>query len=485
MLVERPTEAVLHGRQRCRDVTFVLPDRIRIRDLSAGDTLVDLALRVLPTVPRRPHRPPRRPGTRAPSRRRHRAAVARPPAAAGELESGAGPTARGRVARVLRVGLTGGIGSGKSTAARRFAARGAVLVDSDVLAREVVAPGTDGLAEVVAAFGDGVLGRDGALDRPALAAVVFADPPARERLNAIVHPRVRDRTEQLAAAAAADAIVVQDVPLLVETASPAAFALVVVVHADAAVRVRRLVDARGMSAADARARIAAQADDDTRRAAADVWLDNTGRPRRWRPRSTRCGTGGSCPSRPTCGDRRPVLAPPGGPVAPDPGWAAAATGSPLVWPGPPGSPPARRHTSARPLCPGCPRSTSSTSSSPSTPAPTSRRSGPRSTPPGSPVWTSGPVRRAEWGHAGADPGCPVRVHGCAAGSPAWRAALLRRDWLRDDAVARARAPGWRCCAAQTGRRRRPWEEAAVTRMDDWAASSGWSASLDGVRTGHR
>ena len=140
---------------------------------------------------------------------------------------------------MLRVGLTGGIGSGKSTAALRFAELGAVLVDSDVLAREVVAAGTEGLGEVVTAFGAGVLGRDGELDPPALAAVVFGDPRARARLNAIVHPRVRDRAEELIAAAARDAIVVQDVPLLVETGMGAAFALVVVVHADPQARVRR------------------------------------------------------------------------------------------------------------------------------------------------------------------------------------------------------------------------------------------------------
>src|SRR6185503_18951253 len=118
---------------------------------------------------------------------------------------------------MLRVGLTGGIGSGKSTAAHRCAELGAVLVDSDVLAREVVAGGSEGLGEVVAAFGADVLGSDGELDRPALAAVVFGDPRARARLNAIVHPRVRDRAEELIVAAPDDAIVVQDVPLLVET----------------------------------------------------------------------------------------------------------------------------------------------------------------------------------------------------------------------------------------------------------------------------
>jgi len=182
------------------------------------------------------------------------------------------------VAAVLRIGLTGGIGSGKSTAARRLVARGAVLVDSDVLAREVVAPGSEGLAAVVAAFGDGVLTPDGSLDRPGLAAVVFADPAARRRLDAIVHPRVRDRSAELVAAAPADAIVVQDVPLLVETGMAASFPLVVVVDADAEERVRRLVGDRGMDEADARARIAAQAGDQARRAAADVLLDNSGAP---------------------------------------------------------------------------------------------------------------------------------------------------------------------------------------------------------------
>ena len=132
---------------------------------------------------------------------------------------------------MLRVGLTGGIGSGKSTVARRLVQRGAVLVDSDVLAREVVEPGTDGLAEIVAAFGPAVLDAGGALDRPALAAVVFGDPAARERLNGIVHPRVRRRSAELIAAAPADAVVVQDIPLLVEGAMGARFPLVVVVHA--------------------------------------------------------------------------------------------------------------------------------------------------------------------------------------------------------------------------------------------------------------
>jgi dephospho-CoA kinase len=116
---------------------------------------------------------------------------------------------------VLKVGLTGGIGSGKSEVARLLAERGAVIVDSDALARDAVAPGSPGLAEVVAAFGPDVIGPDGALDRPALGRVVFADPAARARLEAIVHPRVRALADEAFAAAAPDAVVVNDVPLLV------------------------------------------------------------------------------------------------------------------------------------------------------------------------------------------------------------------------------------------------------------------------------
>jgi dephospho-CoA kinase len=172
------------------------------------------------------------------------------------------------------VGLTGGIGAGKSAVARRLARRGAVLIDSDVLAREVVAPGTDGLAEVVAAFGPQVLGPDGGLDRPALGARVFGDDTARRRLEGIIHPRVRHRSAELVAAAAPDAVVVNDVPLLVEVGLAPSYHLVVVVEAELAARVRRLVDTRGMTPEQAHARIAAQADDAHRRAAADVLLRN-------------------------------------------------------------------------------------------------------------------------------------------------------------------------------------------------------------------
>ncbi len=177
---------------------------------------------------------------------------------------------------MLRVGLTGGIGAGKSVVARRLAERGATVVDADLIAREVVEPGTPGLAAVVEEFGAGVLAPDGALDRPALGKIVFADEDRRRALNAIVHPLVGRRRQELVDAAGPDAVVVEDIPLLVENGLTAGFALVIVVHAPEHERLRRLVEDRGMTEADALARIRAQATDDQRRAAADVWLDNSG-----------------------------------------------------------------------------------------------------------------------------------------------------------------------------------------------------------------
>jgi dephospho-CoA kinase len=177
---------------------------------------------------------------------------------------------------VLKVGLTGGIGSGKSEVARRLAALGAVVVDADALAREAVAPGTAGLARVVEEFGAGVLAADGSLDRPALGRLVFADAQALERLEAIVHPYVARRSAELMAAAPADAVVVYDVPLLVEKHLESGYDVVVVVEAPEDVRLRRLAEHRGLAEADARARIAAQATAEQRAAVADVVLDNDG-----------------------------------------------------------------------------------------------------------------------------------------------------------------------------------------------------------------
>jgi dephospho-CoA kinase len=175
---------------------------------------------------------------------------------------------------MLRVGLSGGIGSGKSTVSRGLARRGAVVIDADAIAREVVEPGSPGLAAVVERFGDEILTADGRLDRPRLAALVFGDEAARADLNAIVHPRVAAETARRASSAPGDSVVVFDVPLLVEAAR-SGYDLVVIVEAPEDVRLERLVG-RGMDPGDARRRMAAQATDEERRKVADVVLDNSG-----------------------------------------------------------------------------------------------------------------------------------------------------------------------------------------------------------------
>lgn len=177
---------------------------------------------------------------------------------------------------MLRIGLTGGIGAGKSTVSATFSEYGAVIVDGDVIAREVVEPGTEGLAKLVEAFGEGILQPDGALNRPALAALAFGDDKKRKTLNGIVHPLVGQRRSELIDAAAPDAVIIEDIPLLVESQMAPLFPLVIIVHAEEDVRVRRLIEHRGFSEEDARARIRAQATEEQRRAVADVWLDNTG-----------------------------------------------------------------------------------------------------------------------------------------------------------------------------------------------------------------
>jgi dephospho-CoA kinase len=176
---------------------------------------------------------------------------------------------------MLRIGLTGGIGSGKSTAAARFAELGALVIDADAIAREVVEPGTPGLSAVVSRFGSEILLPDGSLDRPALARLVFADAEALAALNAIVHPLVAERRAELMATAGPDAVVVSDVPLLVENGMAGDFDAVVVVEAPLDQRLARLA-ARGLAAEEARARMARQASDEQRRAVATVLLDNSG-----------------------------------------------------------------------------------------------------------------------------------------------------------------------------------------------------------------
>jgi dephospho-CoA kinase len=177
---------------------------------------------------------------------------------------------------VTRAGLTGGIGSGKSTVSALLVSYGAVLIDADRIAREVVEPGTPGLAAVVAEFGTGVLLPDGSLDRPGLGSIVFADPERLKALNAIVHPLVRDRSSRQEAAAGPDSVIVHDVPLLAENALAPLYDVVVVVDAAPSTQLDRLVRLRGMTQEEARARMAAQATREQRLAVADFVIDNDG-----------------------------------------------------------------------------------------------------------------------------------------------------------------------------------------------------------------
>jgi dephospho-CoA kinase len=176
----------------------------------------------------------------------------------------------------VRVGLTGGIASGKSTVSAILAELGAVVIDADALAREVVARGTPGLAAVVAEFGPGLLTAEGDLDRPAMGALVFGDPDARRRLEAVIHPLVHERSAQLEAEAAPDAVVVHDIPLLAEVGRAGSFDAVIVVDAPPELQVSRMVQERGWTRDDAQSRIAAQATREDRLAIATHVVDNTG-----------------------------------------------------------------------------------------------------------------------------------------------------------------------------------------------------------------
>lgn len=381
---------------------------------------------------------------------------------------------------MLQIGLTGGIGSGKSTVARRLVARGAVLVDSDVLAREVVAAGTEGLAAIVDAFGEEVLGVDGELDRPRLASVVFGDADARRRLNSIVHPRVRDRSAALVADAAADAIVVQDVPLLVEGGMQAAFSLVVVVHADTEERVQRLVHDRGMAEADARSRIAAQADDDARRAAADVWLDTSGAPDDLDAAVDALWAGRLVPFEENLRRRQVAPAQPRW-VPADPTWAAqaarlgarvsAAVGArakAVVHVGPTAVPglPAPDVLDLRVGVDGSADRTAMRTALEEAGFPLRHTDGDLPTDEG------GPGQR----HGTADPGRSVDVRVCALTSPDWLGALAARDWLRADPAARmeyleiAKRSGGSIAITQ-------WCDKVRPRVEAWAASRRWYPSL--------
>jgi len=394
--------------------------------------------------------------------------------------------------RVLMVGLTGGIGAGKSAVAGRLARAGAVIIDADSLAREVVAPGTEGLAEVVDIFGPAVLTADGALDRPALAAKVFGDDEARRRLEGAVHPRVRVRTAELTAAAPPDAVVVNDVPLLAEVGMSAAFHLVIVVEADRDRRTRRLAETRGMTAQEAAARMTAQAGDERRRAAADVLLDNNGTleglyaqvdelyRRRLRPFEEHL--------------RHRTAARPGRDlhiVDSDPAWPAQAER--LI---------ARIRHALRVQAPDAQVAHIGSTAVPGLPAKDivdlmlAVRTLDEADAIADTIGAAGfPRRSGEWVdnargipgetwpkrlHGSADPGRPANLHVRVTGSPGWRFALLMRDHLR--AVPEAR-DGYAAAKAQWslqhkdrfsyGEAKEPWFDAEARAADDWAEATGW------------
>jgi dephospho-CoA kinase len=391
---------------------------------------------------------------------------------------------------MLRVGLTGGIGSGKSTVAQRFSERGAVVIDADLLAREVVAPGSPGLAAIVDRFGEGVLDDAGALNRPALGAIVFADGRSRRELEGITHPLIARRTAELVAAAPEGAIVVHDVPLLVEKSYGPGYHLVVVVGADAQTRVRRLMHTRGMTESDARSRIAAQASDDERREAADVWLDNDG-PKDdllaavdalWAERlvpfeeNVRRGT------RATRSDR-PELVPS------DPTWPAQADrllarlrlafgdvlvtadhiGSTAV-PGLAAKDVIDLQIGVRSLSDAddpalVERLTAAGFPRPSADAVDNSKDG-----------TTWPKRF----HGTADPGRAAHIHVREVESPGWRWALVFRDWMRADADAARDYEAEKRRLAATGvtvgeyaDAKEPWFDSVHERAEDWARRTGW------------
>jgi len=393
---------------------------------------------------------------------------------------------------MLRVGLTGGIGSGKSTVSAQLASLGAVVVDADAVAREVVEPGTPALAAVVDRFGTDVLTADGSLDRPALGRIVFGDPAALRDLESLTHPAIWARTAQVIDDAGPDAVVVHDMPLLVEKGMGADYHLVVVVGADEEVRVRRLVEQRGMPESDARARVAAQADDTARRAAADVWLDNEGTPEALRAAVLRLWVERVEPFELNLrhGIRsrlsHPTLS------APDPQWPAQAAR--LL---------ARIRHAAGDLAVSLDHIGST-----AVPGLVAKdvldlqvgvASFDDADDPGfvASLDAAGFVRMpGEWddhGHDGTrwpkrfhgscDPGRIAHVHVREVGSPGWEWALRFRDWLRADADERAAyatmktelATGM-ASTADYAVAKEPWFDAADERARAWAARTGWRAT---------
>jgi len=396
---------------------------------------------------------------------------------------------------MLRVGLTGGIGSGKSTVAQRFRELGAVVIDADQLAREVVAVGSTGLVAVRERFGDAVVAADGSLDRAALGEIVFADPQARRDLEAITHPLIGARTRSLVESAPPDGIVVHDVPLLVEKQMAADYHLAVVVGADEDIRMARLTGGRRLTEADARARIAAQASDPERRAATDVWLDNNGSVEElmaqvdalWQDRllgfndNLMTGSRSLSPDTPTI-------------VTYDDSWPSAAArlmgriavalgeravavehvGSTSV-PGLAAKDVIDLQVAVRSL---------SDADAPEFVRALAAKGFPRSEGNNGDTvhaWAPDPSSWRKRFHGSSDPGRVAHVHVRQLGSPGWESALLFRDWLvanpreADDyaGLKRALAPT-HDTAEDYSVAKEPWIAGALERARVWARHTGWN-----------
>lgn len=397
---------------------------------------------------------------------------------------------------MLRIGLTGGIAAGKSLVASRLAELGAVLVDADVLAREAVAPGSAGLATVAAEFGEGVLLPDGSLDRPALAAAIFGDPSRRMVLNSIIHPLVRERARELVAAAPADAVVVQDIPLLVETGQQHQFHLVVVVDAPDDVRIERLTSLRGMSDDDARARIGAQATRAERKAAADVVLVNDSTPqdlladldRLWNERlvpfnhnllrGVRAARSGGPRLVPASADWPAQAERIAGRVRlVDPRVLAVDHIGSTAVPGLPAKDVLDLQLTVAAL-EDADAIAGKLAAAGFPPVDGITRDEPRQADPDPGHW----VKRF---HANADPGRPVNLHVRVEGSPGWRYALSFRDWLRSDqgAAGLYLAEKERCAAQHAGDtttdgyaecKENWYTTVADPLLSRWIADTGWT-----------
>jgi dephospho-CoA kinase len=390
---------------------------------------------------------------------------------------------------MLRVGLTGGIGSGKSTVSAQLESLGAVVVDADAVAREVVEPGTPALAAVADRFGAEVVDRDGGLDRPALGRVVFGDPAALRDLEALTHPAIWARTAQIIDDAGPDAVVVHDMPLLVEKGMGADYHLVVVVGAAEELRLRRLVELRGMTEADARARLAAQADDEARRAAADVWLDNEATPEALRALVLRLWTERIEPFELNLrhGIRsrlsHPTLS------APDPDWPAQAArllarvrhavGDAAVSLDHIGSTAVAGLVAKDVVDLQVGVASLDDADDPGFVASMDAAGFVRL--PGE--WHDNAKDGSTWAkrlHGSCDPGRVAHVHVREVGSAGWEWALRFRDWLRADAAERA---GYATMKTQLATSvastedyavaKEPWFDAADVRARAWAARTGW------------